>query len=158
MKSNVDRVSGNIDYISTLGTNILLSASRRSIFHLYGANKINVTFNPSDYLYNIIILFHETQFYFMIIGNDSEITQIGAAYINDKCFSQYLLPSERISTSAIDLTGLTVAGSQMYKECEPVPSTSKSEGLSNFLQWLSSIYEYGCRESYSRICWHTFTL
>lgn len=88
----------------------------------------------------------------MIIGNDSEITQIGAAYLNDKRVQTVLLPSERISTSAIALNGLTVAGSQMYKECEPVPSTSKSEGLSNFLQWLSSIYEYGCRESYSRIC------
>lgn len=67
----------------------MLSGSRRSIFHPYGANKINVTFNPSDYLYNIFILFYETQFYFMIIGNDSEITQIGAAYINDKSFRQY---------------------------------------------------------------------
>ncbi|XP_065941597.1 uncharacterized protein [Magallana gigas] len=75
------------------------------------------------------------------LGNDSEITQIGAAYIHDKSYSQYLLPSKRISTSAIALTGLTVAGSQMYKEGEPVPSTSTSEGLTNFLQWLSSIHK-----------------
>lgn len=75
------------------------------------------------------------------LGNDSEITQIGAAYIHDKSYSQYLLPSKRISTSAIALTGLTAAGSQMYKEGEPVPSTSTSEGLTNFLQWLSSIHK-----------------
>lgn len=77
----------------------------------------------------------------MTTGNDSEITQIGAAYIHDKSYSQYLLPSKRISTIAIALTGLTVAGSQMYKEGEPVPSTSTSEGLTNFLQWLSSIHK-----------------
>lgn len=55
--------------------------------------------------------------------------------------TKYLLPSKRISTSAIALTGLMVAGSQMYKEGEPVSSTSTSEGLSNFLQWLSLIHK-----------------
>lgn len=110
-----------------------------AIFHPSGANKINVPPNRIQYLYNIFILFHETQFYFVITGNDSEkITQIGAAYIHDKSYSQYLLPSKRISTCAIALTGLTVAGTQMYKANL---STSTSEGLTNFLQWLSSIHK-----------------
>ena len=50
--------SGNIDYISPLGTKILPSASRRAIFRPSGANIINVALNPSQYLYNIKALNH----------------------------------------------------------------------------------------------------
>lgn len=46
-----------------------------------------------------------------------------------------------ISTSAIALTGLTVTKSLMYMEGQPVPSTYTSVGLSNVLQWLSSIHK-----------------
>lgn len=51
------------------------------------------------------------------------------------------MPSKRTSTSSIALTGLTVAGSVMYKEGENVPSTYTYERLSHVLQWLSSIHK-----------------
>ncbi|XP_061162473.1 uncharacterized protein LOC133171701 [Saccostrea echinata] len=75
------------------------------------------------------------------LAQDCEITQIGAAYTDEHSFSEYLLPSKRISTSAFALTGLTVAGNQMYKEGQPVQATSPSEGLRNILHWLSTIHK-----------------
>ncbi|XP_061196584.1 uncharacterized protein LOC133204856 [Saccostrea echinata] len=79
--------------------------------------------------------------YSSLSGQDCEIIQIGAAYTDEHSFSKYLLPSKRISTSAIALTGLTVAGNQMYKEGQPVQATSPCEGLRNFLHWLSTIHK-----------------
>ncbi|XP_062604243.1 uncharacterized protein LOC134266031 [Saccostrea cucullata] len=75
------------------------------------------------------------------LGQDCEITQIGATYTDECSFSEYLLPSKRISTSAIALTGLTVAGNQMYKEGQPIQAAPPCEGLGNFLHWLSSIHK-----------------
>jgi hypothetical protein len=55
-------------------------------------------------------------------------------------FSEYLLPSKPIPIpmQTIAVTGLTVAGKQMYREGKPVPSTSPYvEGLTNFLQFIN---------------------
>ncbi|XP_062576921.1 uncharacterized protein LOC134267321 isoform X2 [Saccostrea cucullata] len=69
------------------------------------------------------------------LNKTCDIIQIAAVSENGK-FSKYILPSQRISTAASQVTGLTVHGNVLHLNGTPVTSVSLQLALASFLAWL----------------------
>ncbi|XP_062607552.1 uncharacterized protein LOC134269371 [Saccostrea cucullata] len=70
------------------------------------------------------------------LGDDCEITQIGAS-VNDDVFCQYVLPlTQPISASATAVSGIATQNGCMYKNGHVVPCMKTPDAVKNFMDWL----------------------
>jgi DNA polymerase III alpha subunit (gram-positive type) len=70
-------------------------------------------------------------------GKDCHITQIAACHGDNETFSQYVLPGKPIQPQASQVTGLSCAGGQLYKDGKPVDAMRIREAINQFILWLN---------------------
>lgn len=69
------------------------------------------------------------------LSKSCDIVQVAAVSGND-VFTQYILPSQAISSYASNVTGLAMHGNVLFYQGEPVSTSSLREALVLFLAWL----------------------
>lgn len=70
------------------------------------------------------------------LGRNSHITQM-AAVCGENQWQCFVKPKVPISTSASDVTGITMRGSQMFHRGKPVHSSNLSSALESFVEFIS---------------------
>ena len=99
-------------------------------FFLKGTNLFTqyITYNLANILLILLLVFPAT---------DANIIQLSAVHDDDE-FNIYIIPEDKISASASQVTQLSMVRGRLFHKGKPVPAEKPKEAFQKFLLWLKA--------------------